>query len=123
MSKDRIYIIDFDSTIVQVEALDELASISLKGKKNQGEVARQIADITQLGMEGRLAIDESLEQRLALLKAGKEHIEELVKLLKKKITPSFARNRDFLKKYAKQIYVFTAGFHEYVAPVITQRAP
>lgn len=120
MSKRKVYIIDFDSTLVQVEALDELARIALERAPDRDEIVSEISRITQLGMEGRISIHESLTERLALIQPTKKHIDELVKLLKKRITPSFARNRDFLKKFSKDIYVFTAGFKEYVLPIIKE---
>lgn len=114
------YIIDFDSTIIQVEALDELAEISLKGSTKAAETLEQIRSITKSGMDGTISIAESLRARLALLNANKKHIQELGKLLRKKITPSFRNNKAFLKKNAKNIFVFTSGFREYVLPIVKE---
>lgn len=41
MKSNQIYIIDFDSTFTQVEALDELAKISLKDNPKQLEVSKK----------------------------------------------------------------------------------
>jgi len=41
-----IFIIDFDSTIVTVEGLDELARISLEHNPKKDQIAQQISDIT-----------------------------------------------------------------------------
>jgi D-3-phosphoglycerate dehydrogenase len=111
------YIIDFDSTIIQVEALDELAAISLADAPNREATLARIRDITKAGMEGQISIAESLHQRIGLLNAHRNHIEHLIKLLKKKISPSFKNNKSFLKKKAKDIFVFTSGFKEYVLPI------
>jgi len=113
-------VIDFDSTLVQVEALDELAAIALKDNPRRAQIIEAIKGITTLGMEGRIAIDQSLHQRLELLKAHKRHLPELIALLRSKITPSFRRNKAFLRDNAKHIWVFTAGFREYVVPVIEE---
>jgi len=118
MGKDRTYIIDFDSTLVQVEALDELAEIALRRSPEREERVRRIKEITRRGMDGEITIEESLKARLALLQAGQKDLDELVKLLRKKVTPSFSRNKDFLKKNASQIYIITSGFKEWVVPVI-----
>ncbi|MBN8551220.1 MAG: HAD-IB family phosphatase, partial [Deltaproteobacteria bacterium] len=115
---DKIFIIDFDSTLVQVEALDELALISLRGHPECDSIVARIREITRQGMEGEISISESLQQRLALLEAKRSHIEQLVKQLKKQISPSFRRNKTFFKKFAKQIFVVTSGFREYVVPVV-----
>lgn len=120
MKTERSYIIDFDSTIIQVEALDELAALALKGSPDADSIVKKIQDITRRGMEGQITINESLHERLSLLKANKKHIEALVKVLKKKLTPSFSRNRAFLKKHARNIYVFTSGFKDYVLPIVKE---
>jgi len=120
MTQDNLFVIDFDSTIIKVEALDELATISLNKVKNKKELIEQIKEITRKGMEGEISITESISERLALLQATKLDLEKLTKLLKKKISPSFKRNRAFLKKNASNIYVFTSGFREYVVPVIKE---
>ena len=114
---DRHFIIDFDSTITQVEALEELAKIALKEKKGSQDIITEIAHITNLGMEGKIPIPESLQKRLSLLNANRKHLDELVKVLKKKISPSFKRNKNFFKKYGNHVYVFSAGFSEFINPV------
>ena len=54
------YIIDFDSTFTQVEALDELARISLKNHPDREAIYKKIEDYTNLSMEGKLSFSESL---------------------------------------------------------------
>ena len=44
MAKDRYYIIDFDSTFTQVEALDELARISLNKHPDKEAIFKKIED-------------------------------------------------------------------------------
>lgn len=116
--ENQYLIIDFDSTIIQTEALDELAAIVLKDNPQKLKILDQIKQITSLGMEGRLNFDESLSKRLSLLHIGKKDLEILSKVLKRKISPSISRNRHFFKKYRDKIYVVTGGFKEYVIPVL-----
>jgi D-3-phosphoglycerate dehydrogenase / 2-oxoglutarate reductase len=100
-------IIDFDSTFTQVEALEELADISLKGNPKRAEIVQQIKAITDLGMDGKISFNESLTRRLALLPLTKEHIDKVITRLRKKISPSFARNKDFFKKHKGKVYCFS----------------
>mgnify|MGYP000932869958 FL=1 len=79
------YIIDFDSTFTQVEALDELARISLEGSPDQEKVYKEIERYTNLAMEGKISFRESLAGRISLLKANKSHLQKLIKHLKKKV--------------------------------------
>ena len=72
------YVIDFDSTFIKVEALDELAKISLDGQINKNEIVHQIESITNKGMSGEMPFSESLTERVELLHANKTHIEKLI---------------------------------------------
>ena len=67
---DQYFIIDFDSTFTQVEALDELARISLKNHPDREKIYKQIEDFTNASMEGKLSFTQSLENRVKRLKVG-----------------------------------------------------
>lgn len=112
------YIIDFDSTIIQTEGLEELATISLKNTPQREEILKQIKETTNAGMEGKISFRESLKRRLKLLHANKTHIEILNKILRKKISSSFLRNKKFLKDHKSQIYILSGGFKEFVWPTV-----
>jgi D-3-phosphoglycerate dehydrogenase len=111
-------IIDFDSTFTQVEALEELAEISMKGNPQKAQIVQKIKEITDLGMAGKISFNESLVQRLALLPLTQEHLEKAIVRLKRKISPSFKRNKAFFEKYKGQIYIMSLGFHEFIEPVV-----
>lgn len=114
------YIIDFDSTFTQVEALDELARISLKNHPDKEAVFQKIEDYTNLAMEGKLSFSESLAQRVKLLEANEDHLKLLIKHLKKKVSTSFSRNAEFFKKHADDVLIVSGGFKEFITPVVSQ---
>ena len=120
MTKKNIYIIDFDSTFTQVEALDELARISLKKHPDRELIYKKIEDYTNLAMEGKLSFGESLAQRVKLLEATEDHLKQLIKRLKKKVSSSFARNAEFFKQHADEILIVSGGFKEFITPVVSQ---
>ncbi|MEK9176884.1 MAG: HAD-IB family phosphatase [Patescibacteria group bacterium] len=111
-------VFDFDSTLVTVESLDELAGIALRGNPKRESILADIARITKLGMEGALPFSESLSRRLKLFSATRGDIDELVTLLMKSITPSVARHRDFFARHQDRVYVLSSGFKEYIEPVV-----
>ena len=115
----KYYIIDFDSTFTQVEALDELARISLKNHPGREEVFKQIEDLTNAAMEGKMSFRESLSARVDLLEANREHLKQLVTRLKKKVSASFLRNKAFFKKHADDVLIVSGGFKEFITPVVT----
>lgn len=114
----RKYVFDFDSTLTRVEALDVLADMTLKGKSNRDEIVREIQKITNLGIDGDISFTESLERRIRLLRAHKDHLEPLVNELRQKISKSISANKEFFEKYSQDIYVISCGFKEFIDPIV-----
>jgi len=73
--RKRLVVFDMDSTIVDAEIIDELAKACGVGK--------QVADITVKGMNGEIDFEESLRERVKLLKGlPVETLEEIRKNMK-----------------------------------------
>jgi len=116
----QYFIIDFDSTFTQVEALDELARISLKNHPDREEIYQKIEDLTNAAMEGRLSFSESLAGRVKLLEANQTHLKQLVRHLKRKVSASFSRNKVFLRDHQDEVLIVSGGFKEFIIPVVTE---
>jgi D-3-phosphoglycerate dehydrogenase / 2-oxoglutarate reductase len=117
---EKYFIIDFDSTFIQDETLDVLAEIALKENADSAKIIAEIKQITEEGMEGTISFHESLQRRMSLLKANRNHLSQVIELLQKRITPSFQRNHEFLKINAEKIYIISSGFKEAIQPVVSQ---
>ncbi|WP_254562983.1 phosphoglycerate dehydrogenase [Dyadobacter diqingensis] len=113
-------IIDFDSTFTKVEGLDELAAIALTGHPQREKIVQEIVDLTNKGMNGEMSFAEGLRQRIDLLKANRANIEELISLLRTKVSDSFLRNRQFLTENADYIFIVSSGFKEFIVPIVTE---
>ena len=114
------FVIDFDSTFTKVEALDILGEISLENHPERGIRLERIKDVTDLGMAGDLSLRESLEARIEILDAHRDHMEELVKRLSKQVSKSINRNKDFFEKNAGNTYIVSNGFKDFIVPVVEQ---
>jgi D-3-phosphoglycerate dehydrogenase / 2-oxoglutarate reductase len=112
-------VIDFDSTFTKVEGLDELADISLRGQADRAQVVAQIRHMTDRGMAGELSFEDSLKQRVQILRANRSHIQDLVEHLSTKISDSFLRNEAFISEYSDSIYIVSSGFKEFIVPIVT----
>ncbi|MBI3555366.1 MAG: phosphoserine phosphatase SerB [Deltaproteobacteria bacterium] len=55
----RLVVMDMDSTLIQIEVIDELAKLA--------GVGEQVREITERAMSGHMDFDESLKQRVRLL--------------------------------------------------------
>lgn len=113
-------IIDFDSTFITVESLDELALIVLKDDPESAQRLERIREITRAGMEGSIPFDESLSKRMELLDINQRDIHAATIALAKKVTPSFKRNKQFLKENAQNILIISGGFYEMIIPIVSE---
>lgn len=120
MENNRHFVIDFDSTFTQVEALDVLGEISLEGHPEKEQRLQKLVDLTNQGMGGQLAFRDSLSQRLELLDANRKHLQPLIENLRQKVSVSFVRNEDFFKEYRDRIYIVSNGFKEFIVPIVQE---
>lgn len=120
MKKNVFLIIDFDSTFICLESLDELAKISLEKRRDKKTILSEIEKITIQGMEGKIPFEESLQKRLALFVPTKEDIEKLIQLLKQNISQSFQEHKKFIAKHTDQIFIISGGFREFIIPVVKE---
>lgn len=109
------FIIDYDSTFIKVESLDELSKIS---NGDNETINNKISEITNLGMEGKISFSDSLRKRIELIECNKEDIVKTVEILEKKVSDSFKNNVSFLKNNAENILIISSGFHELIEPIV-----
>ncbi len=114
----KFFIIDFDSTFTQVEAMDLLAEIALREHPEKDERVEKIKEITDRGMEGTLSLNESIEQRLELLEAHERHLPRLIDELKERVSPSFRRNFEFFENHADRVFIISNGFRDFIEPIV-----
>lgn len=120
IKKQETFIFDFDSTFIQVEALDVLCEIIYANNSTGKQVLAEIQRLTDLGMEGKLSLKESLTERIALLQANRDHLGSLIETLKNKVSSSVVRNRAFFKMHAQNIYIISNGFKEIIIPIVQE---
>lgn len=120
MKPDKYFIIDFDSTFTKVEAFDILADLCLNGNPDKRKIKKQISNITDQAMEGRISVRESMQKRLQLLKPEQKQIGALVKKLRENISDSVIRNKEFFEKNADHVYIISNGFREFIEPIVTE---
>src|SRR5690606_11751541 len=85
---------------------------------NRQQHLEDIESLTNLAMEGKLSFRESLSKRVQLLHANKEHLDALIKKLKKKVSASFSRNKTFFKENSADVLIVSGGFKEFICPVV-----
>lgn len=111
-------IIDFDSTFVKLEGLEELARISLHENPRKDEIIKEIEKITNDGMLGKITFENSLEERLRLFKSNKSDISKLVDVLQENVTDSIVGNKDYFMENSQNIYIISGGFEDWIYPIV-----
>ncbi len=120
MTSGNFLIIDFDSTFVKLETLDELAKEVLTKNPRRKEIQKEIEEITKRGMRGEISFLKSLRSRLKLFSASQVDIEKIAQKMKENISDSFLANKEFFKENKQQIFIVSGGFKEYILPATNE---
>ena len=120
MKTQETFIFDFDSTFIKVEALDVLCEIIYENNSTGQQVLTEIQRLTDLGMEGKLSLKESLSKRIEILQANRDHLGRVIDTLKAMVSESVMRNRNFFKVNAENIYIISNGFREIIVPIVQE---
>ena len=97
----RLVCFDMDSTLIQVEVIDELAKAA--------GVGEQVAAITESAMRGEIDFSESFRQRMALLKGLDESVlKDIAESLP--ITEGADRLISHLRHFGYKVAILSGGF-------------
>jgi phosphoserine phosphatase len=100
-SKKKLIIFDMDSTLIQHEVIDEMASVFGIGEK--------VRSITERAMKGELNFDQALKERVSLLKGLKrEELEKIYSHLR--LTPGAEVLIRVLKGHGYKTAIISGGF-------------
>jgi len=97
----RLVCFDMDSTLIQVEVIDELAKAA--------GVGEQVATITESAMRGEIDFSESFRRRMALLEGMEESVlQKVAESLP--ITEGAARLISHLRHFGYKVAILSGGF-------------
>lgn len=114
----KIFIIDFDSTFIKSEGLEELAAIVLNNNPQKIKILKGIKSITDKGMNGEIPFDISLSERISLLNPCRRDVERLGDFLKNNVSDSINKNKKFFSENKDRIFVISGGFKDFILPVV-----
>ena len=97
----RLFIFDMDSTLIKQECIDELARFA--------NVYDQVASVTEKAMQGNLDFNQSLAQRVALLKGQPVNIlKQVIDIIE--FQPGARELCKMLKRLGYKLAVLSGGF-------------
>lgn len=117
---NKALFIDFDSTFVKVETIDELAKLSLKNDSNLDIKVKMISDITSQAMSGKLDFPSALDKRLSILSLTKSDIIKVNKQISALISDSIQDNIEIIKSISSSIWILSGGFTEVIHPIVSK---
>ncbi|MDC0534580.1 HAD-IB family phosphatase [Francisellaceae bacterium] len=116
MSKGTV-IFDFDSTIIQIESLEEILADKLK---NNPAGMDEIKSLTNLGMNGDILFQDSLSQRLAI---AAPNLDDLTGFYTQHqfniITNGLPELILWLQKNDIEVFIISGGLYESILPYAT----
>ncbi len=96
-----VLLMDMDSTAIKIECIDELATLA--------GVGEQVAEVTELAMQGKLDFSQSLHQRVGTLAGAPVSILETV-LSTLPLMEGLATLVKSLQKYQWRVAIASGGF-------------
>ena len=102
LSDFKLLVMDMDSTLITIETIDELAD--LVGRKEE------VADITARAMRGEIEYDQSLRDRVAVLKGLPESVLDRVYEERVRLSPGAEKLIAGVKRAGLRILLVSGGF-------------
>ncbi|MAJ44647.1 MAG: hypothetical protein CMF96_07885 [Candidatus Marinimicrobia bacterium] len=120
MLENKSLIIDFDSTFIKVETIDELAKIILKNDPKKDFKLKLIEDITNSAMNGDIDFSIALQKRLKILSFKKQDVINITKDISLLVSKSFQRNIEFIRSISENIWIVSGGFKDVITPIVNE---
>lgn len=107
-----VLVLDFDSTFVSGETLEVMAELVFDGDPDGEAKVARIEAVTDAAMNGEIEFGDALAARLDILRPTGAQVAATAEALAGMLTPSFARNREVIRRHAGHIFIVSGGFHE-----------
>ena len=100
---------DCDSTLSEIEGVDELT------RDLAASARRELQELTQAAMEGRLPLAEVYEQRLGVLAPNRRKLEDIGHSYISHLVPDAAATVDALRSLGKHVGIVSGGLRQSVS--------
>ncbi|WP_203290730.1 HAD-IB family phosphatase [Maricaulis parjimensis] len=114
----RLIAFDVDSTLLRVESLDTALEAAFSALPDPAAARKQLHEITNAGMSGRMALRDSLEARLKLAGLDKSGVDMIAELLRQRITPGMSPLIRRLRERGDALHAVSGGFADLIEPVL-----
>lgn len=105
-------ILDVDSTLAEIEGIDWLA------QRRGGDLAVQVAAITERAMDGEITLDAVYGERLALVRPTAAELDALGEAYVRALAPGARDGVARLREAGVAIAVVSGGIHRAILPLV-----
>ena len=116
---EKALFIDFDSTFVKVETIDELARLTLQNDPDKDSKIDLISGITNQAMSGEIDFPAALERRLQILSLTSDSLKEITHQITSLVSDSFKANREIIKEHCDDIWIISGGFSQIISAIVS----
>jgi len=100
---------DCDSTLSKIEGIDELA--------RQVGLGEQLAELTNLAMNGTVPLEAVYEKRLSLIQPTLNHLNDIADLYIAEIVDGVKTVFDTLQAQGKELHIISGGLRQAILPL------
>lgn len=100
---------DCDSTLSKIEGIDELA--------RQVGLGEQLAELTNLAMNGTVPLEAVYEKRLSLIQPTLNHLNDIADLYIAEIVDGVKEVFDTLQAQGKELHIISGGLRQAILPL------
>ena len=115
-----LLIVDFDSTFIRDETLDEIANLLLSLNRITEKDQEEITKITNEAMIGKIDFRQALKKRIKLLNIHKNDVNQVTSILNKRVSLSIIQNKEYIQTIARSTYIVSGGFKEVIKPIVKE---
>lgn len=106
----KLILFDCDSTLSRIEGVDEMAR--LRGEK----VFREIEQMTNLAMDGKIPLSEIFGQRLELVRPSRQETEAIGRAYIDSVEPTALEVVTTLKQVGWEVVIVSGGYRQAIRP-------
>lgn len=113
-------IIDFDSTLIKIETMDEFASQYFPRNEFYSDTLTNFRSITDKVLNGLMSYDAGIDTKFRLLTMSRDEVNKFSNYVSESISESILNHLNFLRENTEDIYVVSGGFFDWMGATITK---
>ncbi|MDR0571940.1 MAG: HAD-IB family phosphatase [Rickettsiales bacterium] len=118
--KVDIFVIDFDSTFIELESIEMLFKLALRRNSRRVKLSRLLSELDKQLIQKKIDFQTNFEKKIEILKliTKKQYLEQMGLFLNSKASEDIKKIVDFARKHKRKIMVFSNSFNEILEPVM-----